>query len=304
MYSNIMVPLDGSQFSESALPAAVDLARRAGARLHIVQVVAWHDDIVQPPEPSVRNYVKSLAETAARENGIECIGTTLLDPATAVDYAEPPVAIIERLLEEYIGQHHIDLTVLASHGRGGFKRAWLGSVADRLLRSVHSSFLILKPKPRAFRPRSPFLPRQILVAVDIDGRAEEVIASVLDLGELYNAEFTLMHVSPPALLPATVGVFQIMQSTSELRAPTELRMQVLASMISDRGWTVRVEHTESPFVATDILGYARSHNFDMIAVATRGADPFRRAMLGSVADKIVRGTPLPVLACHFEEAGQ
>ena len=128
----ILVPLDGSTFSEHALPIAAQLARRSGAPLHLVRVHEVATALAPPdgvPAYDLRwdaalrlqdeEYLRAVAARCAEQEGITA-RTALLDG---------PVAAA---LAAFVAALDIGQIVMTTHGRGGISRAWVGSVADAL----------------------------------------------------------------------------------------------------------------------------------------------------------------------------
>jgi nucleotide-binding universal stress UspA family protein len=137
--SMILVPLDGSTLAEAALPPAVDLARRHGARMLLLRAVEAHTapmgDRVQAQVDAVReaeSYVARMGEHV-RQAGVPQVDTS-------VWYGAPTASIVEGA--RYRGA---DLIVMSSHGRTGLGRLVLGSVAEQVLRGTRVPILLIRP---------------------------------------------------------------------------------------------------------------------------------------------------------------
>ena len=118
----VLVPLDGSKFSESALPAAVTIARRWNARLEIVTVqedpsMLAHDLLQLPSHGWFERYIEEVSERIRGEAGFAV--------RTAVLKGSPAEATYN-----HAAQRGVDLVVMATHGRGPMSRFWLGSTAE------------------------------------------------------------------------------------------------------------------------------------------------------------------------------
>jgi nucleotide-binding universal stress UspA family protein len=140
MYKRILVPLDGSQLAEQALPHAAAQAERFGAEIRLLKVLG------PLPEPSMagRGAVK-MAEAVSAElaldylNGIAAaLGEQGL-PAQATTVEGKPYLEIVRFAEE----HEIDLIVMCTRGYSGLSRWLLGSVADRVVRGATVPILLV-----------------------------------------------------------------------------------------------------------------------------------------------------------------
>ncbi len=296
MYTSILVPLDGSHTAGAALATAADIARRSGARLHLARVVSWLNELTDmSTASSPRRYVTRVAEQTAKRFGIDVEVAMLSDAINGVAYGDPPRRAIAEVLDHHAAGIGADLTVMTTHGRGGFKRLWIGSVADSMLRMSNGSVLMLKSR-RPVRSRIVLNPKRILVPVSATHNDEELVARAVELGELYEAEFTLLHVAPPILSFATMdGVESLLESGAE---SARTFMEHMSNTLEETGHRVRTALVTMPFIASEIIAYADDHQFDLIAVSTRGPNWYERAILGSVSDKVLRGSTLPVLSCN------
>ncbi|EMA68259.1 UspA domain protein [Halorubrum aidingense JCM 13560] len=131
MYSEILVPTDGSPASAAAIDHAIDLARQYDARLHALYVVdgaaystleAGAEIVVEALESEGEEATAHIAETAA-DAGVEC--TTTVTTGTAY-----------RAISDYVEEHAIDMIVMGTHGRKGLDRYLLGSVTERVVRTA------------------------------------------------------------------------------------------------------------------------------------------------------------------------
>lgn len=159
MYDKIMVPLDGSELSEIAVPHAAALSRMSGAEIVLVQVVDAVSHIIAQATPATIEPLPSGAVTTAiAEDAVEAQrrqAQANLDAVQARIEAEGAggaviTAIVEGspgpALEQALADQGCDIVVMATHGRSGFKRAILGSVADHLVRnSPGASVLLVDP---------------------------------------------------------------------------------------------------------------------------------------------------------------
>ncbi|KVN44465.1 universal stress protein UspA [Burkholderia territorii] len=145
MYSNILVALDGSDTSSRALDAALNLASETGARLTPVYVV---DFLV--PAYDTYGYDPSILVDAFREEGLR-VTEDAAKRMKARDVAGTPqisnVApagedVAQRIVG-LAGELDADLIVIGTHGRRGFRRVVLGSVAERVLRHARCPVLMI-----------------------------------------------------------------------------------------------------------------------------------------------------------------
>lgn len=300
----IMVPLDGSEFSQAALPAAVEVARRAGAGLLLTYVHSGFpparpgeapESLVEADRELVRHEKELLEEVAAevRESDVEV--ETL--------YEEGPVA--ETLSER--AEERADLVLMATHGRGTFSRFWLGSVADELSRRCSVPMLYVRPGREGEEVVPVELsPERILVALDGSDLAEQALGPATAVGDLFDARYTVLRVIQPAVRPS-LGYEELpVQVDAEVLAEQETAasgyVEEVAQGLRDTGHEAegRVVHATS--AAEEIVVQAREEEAGLVAMATHGLGGLKRLLLGSVADKVLRASDRPVLLYRPRES--
>ncbi|MEO5816836.1 MAG: universal stress protein [Gemmatimonadaceae bacterium] len=302
MFTRLLVPLDRSTLGEQALSRAAELARGCNAAVDIVLV--HHSD--QYPDyggsrglqerqlETEEQYVSHSAGEVARSAGV---------PTThAVLRGDVVSAIVARA-----GEIGADLIVMTSHGRTGLSRAWLGSVADGVIRRSSIPVLMLRPASELATPLggpAPF--RKILVPVDGSRDAMSVLAAAASLARLHGARLVLLRIILPvpfvaadpilgSVYPATI---QDTVATAEVVDDAKRQLDDAArSIVARDGIDVEVNVLVADGVAQALLDFASASSADLIAMSThsRGAS---RLLIGSLADKIIRGSRLPVLLYH------
>ncbi|HET7470335.1 MAG TPA: universal stress protein [Gemmatimonadales bacterium] len=295
---HLLVPLDGSGFGESALWLAGAIAARTGRDLELVTVntPAAHPDI--PPAlaaeidatcgTQARAYLESQAEEVRRRFRV-AVRTAVLD-------GEVPSA-----LATHVRFSPPELIVMSTHGRSGPSRFFLGSVADRLLRELHCPFILVRPATGFTRGELPDAAR-VLVPLDGSPLAESVIDQVASLCRSDSAELYLLRIVAPAEVVPIGAPMPLPSSQPNLMeariAAAKAYLERTASLLRGAGWRVKHEVVVGWSPAAEVLRVAEEHRCDLIAVATRGREGVQRMLLGSVADKVIRGATTPVLAVN------
>ncbi|OTG76846.1 universal stress protein [Acinetobacter terrae] len=143
-YHNILVPVDGSETAYAAVAKAVELAKAFGSKVTVVQVLSLDpyiaaeyisanqtNDLIERARAAI---IESLDAAKAKfhEKGIE-VKTKLLEGQ-----------VIHREIIRAAEENHADLIIIGSHGRTGFKKLFLGSVAQSLLGESHIPVLIVR----------------------------------------------------------------------------------------------------------------------------------------------------------------
>jgi nucleotide-binding universal stress UspA family protein len=287
MPARIIVPLDGSTFAEDALATALSLVGDSGT-LDLVSVNA------SAPPLAVANYDDLARDWAMRYlDGL----TEKLPPG--VD-AECHV-LVGRPADElrtFIESSEADLVVMASHGRGPVTRAWLGSVADSLVRESKLPLMLVHPQhPDEPSYQASVALRRVLVPLDGSELAESAVDSAIGtFGP--DTEMTLIRVvqnpfhTASSYLPDTIR-----ENEAADRAAAQAETELAATWGRFDGTTASIQRDviRSDHVGKAIVEYSETHDFDAIAIATHGRGGVRRLALGSVADKVVRSARRPVL---------
>ncbi len=150
MFHTILTPLDGSTFSEHALPLALSIARRSGAAVRLLNV--------QPTPATVYSETPlfiddSYLESYVREHQ-RAVGLAYLDGVAKRLKGQPAVGVTRLVAEGEVRDAirtqaecvHADLVVMTTHGRGPLGRFWLGSAADELVRTLPMPVLLVRPR--------------------------------------------------------------------------------------------------------------------------------------------------------------
>jgi len=158
MFKKILVPLDGSRFSSHALRYAIDIIKHYKARLILVRAIEPAVPIstaassIGIESPSSVRAAMEAAETQDRLNNrragqymrkkLHEVTSQGIDANCHVVTGDP---------YESIKKEKVDLVVMTTHGKSGFKRAILGSVADKVVRDSRVPVLVIRPKSRKRR---------------------------------------------------------------------------------------------------------------------------------------------------------
>jgi nucleotide-binding universal stress UspA family protein len=273
MFQQIMVPLDGSELAERALPCAARLGVATGATLHLVHVVELmppptgpfalaympsgiHGDLVAQETQQATEYLAKMRERVAA-NGVPVRTEQMLGIAAAA-------------LLDYERDAGIDLVVMCSHGRTGLARFALGSVAERLLRHGTAPVLLVRPFGDAVTLE------QAVVPLDGSERAEEALRVVDHLAHRVLHEVTLLRVIDAA----------------EEGPEAERYLEAVAARLTQKhlACSRRVTQGDPAEAILDVAGTDK-----LVVMATRGRSALTRWALGSVADRVAHGGAAAVL---------
>jgi nucleotide-binding universal stress UspA family protein len=302
MYRTILVPLDGSTFSERALPIAVALQRLLGARLVLVR--AANASVIPGTDPT-HAQCQAIDEATAYMQGVaDLLEQQGVRTEVAVPYGEAAEAI---RLEIKLWQ--ADLVVMCTHGRSGLGRWIYGSVAENLLAHSSTPILLVRPTGAPVRLTDGPEPPRLIVPLDGSPFAEAALPYALDLACALGAGLELLQVVTPAaqIFPEQVMVSQVAvedagRLVEEDCARASAYLAEVAAQLQIDGpdihTSVQVGHP-----ADVILHEAQATDARLLVLATHGRTGLRRLLMGSVAHEIVHRTLLPVLLVHPDNTG-
>ena len=299
MFTKILVPLDRSPLAEQAIGRAAALARAYDASI----------DFILVHEPFSMNFlVNPASETdtlAGEQRYIErmaaevCAGSSLTVTA-GVHRGSVSDVICDRAREVAA-----DLIVMTSHGRTGLGRMWLGSVADAVVRNSPVPVLVLKPIVDANDRRDAHhLFRHVLIPLDGSALAADIFPTATAIAEAGGAKITLLRVITPvpsitaveAPIPlAYMPIIPDEVATRHVASEAAAELDEIARRLTEQGHSVvKGEVVVDERTAQAIIDYARASDVDLVAMCTHGRGA-SRLLVGSVADKVLRGSGLPTL---------
>ena len=303
MYKRIMVPTDCSGFDREAIRVALRVAGRSDAKLRLVRVLttgaffgAGDTRANNHSVPTVKKE-RDNALTELYALAAECRRASDVDVTVALESG--PVA---DALEGYAKRNNIDLIVISSHGRGGFSRLSLGSVADALIRRTTIPVLIVKPPASYLNPQVRSAFRRIVVPLDGSDLAEQILEPVMTLAVLEDSELSLLSVVKRAEAN-TEGTTAKAPWWEKDVADAKAYLAKIAQGGRRRQLKVLSDVVVGEDIAQEIATYVSKEGADLIAIATHGRGGLSRMLHGSVADALTRATRSCVLVFHPTAVG-
>jgi nucleotide-binding universal stress UspA family protein len=263
MYDRILVPVDGSKFSEEMLPHAAGIAAKRGVPLVILRVV--------DKESAKANAERELQPLAAARGAEALCVVARGDVADAI--AEEARRVPRTLL------------AMTSHGRSGLLEAMLGSVALRIVRGGDPA-LVYRPSGSG-HDRQPMEVRQVIMPLDGTRESEAIIPQAAGFAKWLDAELMVIGVvHPAAAAEAGVAPGDVMES-SYVRSRAE-------SCQAEHGVRVSWDVLHGDPVES-ITEFTRGRKDVVLAMATHGRQPIEATFLGSVTAGCLRKAGVPVL---------
>ena len=261
MENKILLTLDGSSFAERALELAGQFALQRSAELTLLQVVS-HSEMKDQAE----EYLAAKADVL-KGKGVSCV--------TEVLEGDPVDEVVEKS-----GKYQ--LLIMTSHGRSDFDRLVLGSVTEKVVRKAECPVFVLRDKQVQLRDL-----KRILVPLDGFDLSESALPEATLVGTATGGTLVLCRVNEAAGFE--VGLLS-----------KETEGKVLESYLKEKSELVSGElPVETVFefgsAARSLLRVIDHKNIDLVVMTSHGRGGFNRWVCGSVAENVLRSSPVPVL---------
>ena len=296
MFRKILVPLDGSALSERAITIAAAVARNSAATIHLLQAViapVYPLPIYMRGDQAVyehraiaaaANYLRGIRQQL-HDSGVKdvTISTPAADATTAISAAA----------------HDCDLIVMSTHGRTGLRRTILGSVADAVVRGSHLPVLLVTDHqqiPQTLDQAINF--NRILVPLDGSALAAQALPLAASLAQIAHMDMLLLYVMPEGVEASAITATPHPQAPYHTLMPHDLNRTALSRLPSTVNYDI-IEASGAPGQA--IVSAARKQNCGLIVMSTHGRSGLSRMQLGSVAEDVLKDSPVPVLLLHGRE---
>jgi len=289
MTRTILIALDGSKLAEQVIPVVSAVAASTGSEVVLVSAVVPHDGWTEGPV--AQGWEQE--EQGAAASYLRLVRRQLQKPGLKVRAVRVesghPHAVISAIADEEAA----DLIAMTTHGRSGFVRWVVGSVADKVLRTSRRPLLLVHMQKEGEIPEVRL--NRILVPLDGSPLAESVLPFVEDLAVSLHASILLQSVIVPT---ATLYAGTLLPSMAPILTEIEEAMREylggVAKRLEHEG--IRVETSVAiGYAAETILDAAKQGSVDLIALSTHGRSGPERSILGSVADAVVRHADRPCL---------
>ena len=296
--ARILCPIDTTEFSEHALRHAAAIARWYGAELRalFVHVMAPAIDVLPPlagPPPMLTLTPERRREILDHLQRF-CAGAT---GGYAVDLRVEDAPNVAREILAQAGVWPADLVVLGSHGRSGFQKFLLGSVADKVLRLAPCPVLVVPRRvDRAPTPGDPTFDR-ILCSIDFSASSLRALEYAMTMAEEADAELTVMNAieMPPELRETPLSAdFSVEAVRAHAEAAQQRRLLELIPESVRTFCKIETAVVEGR-ASREILRLAAAKQADLIVMGVQGRGALDLAIFGSNAQQVTKESSCPVL---------
>lgn len=277
----ILVATDFSERSDRALRRATLLSRQFEAKLHVVHVV--DDDqpkrVVDAEHDQASKLLRQLVETLRDVDGVDCdMRVTLASP----------FAGIVRAAEE-LGP---DLLVIGPHRRQVLRDVFIGTTAERTIRSVGCPVLMVNATPAGRY-------RHVLQTTDLSDGSRDALRRLPDLKIAKNVKTSLLYVfDSPALRLTFSGSIPKEEQAHYLDDEKRDASRNLAKFVVASGLEEcrQITRHEASTAHHEILKSAAEEKADLIVLSTHGRSGVAKLLIGSVTEQVLKNSTVDVLA--------
>ncbi|WP_436927235.1 universal stress protein [Halosimplex amylolyticum] len=289
MYESILVPTDGSVHAERAALHAVALADAFDATVRVLGVA----DVERAAGPFDAGGVdEKFVERIVAESRTAVDETVALAEDVSVETdvvrGDPAEAILD-----YADDHAVDAVAMGTRGRRGLARLVAGSVTQHVLR--HASVPVLTARNTDAAPVTDY--DDVLVPTDGSTAAEAVVDDAVAIADAFEATVHAFHVVDISAAAAGSGIEPPTAQIDRMTEAGEEATEAIAERARDAG-VEAVTTVEHGFPSAELLDYVDEASIDIVAMGTHGRTGLDRVLLGSTTERLVRRSPVPVLAAR------
>jgi len=290
----ILCTTDFSDYSNQTVSYGAAIAKEFGAQLFVCHVIDLQFAAIYGTVHFLPPDLQTQSIAAAHER-IEALMETQSVPWEAVVATGPPADEIARVVTD----RSVDLAISATHGRSGLRRFVLGSVTERLMRSLECPLLVVRDTPPEMMPdpAQGLRFKKIVVGCDFSPASNSALEYGLSLAQEFEAQLHLVHIIEPQIYSdfLVTSLTEIMGDVEDIKERLDRRLAdlVTAEVMNWCGAKTAVIEGR-PFEA--ITDYVVEKEIDLVVLGVRGHGVVETLFLGSTTDRVIRKAQCPVLS--------
>ncbi len=294
MHTKILVPLDGSTIAEGVLPYARAFATTLGIPVHLLQVM--DPDTLIPSVAAQQGRAHNILTVDREHNGdyLKEIAASFPNPAvvsSSVRVGKPAEVIIEVAATD-----RDTLIAMATHGRSGVQRWFLGSVAEKVLHGAENDVLLIRAIRQIDRKTAVQLKR-LVVPLDGSELAEKALPCGVELAKKMNLELILLRVylMPGVAYPTGSYAPDWKLLDQEMRQKASEYLEGKVRHSQNEGLERASFRVLEGSAAEKIIEVGRENSKSLLVMSTHGASGIGRWVLGSVTERVIRYSDTAVI---------
>ena len=267
----ILVPTDFSKHAEYALRVAAQIAKKNNSEiclLHMLELPHQASDAVSAGSaiPQIM-FFKDLAI-----NKLE----TLMESDFLEGITVSEIIQFEKAFDgimEISKKNNVDLIVMGSHGASGYEEMFIGSNAEKVVRTSEVPVLVIKNETKEFKAD------KLVFASDFSDEIKKPFAKLVEFATIFNSHLDLVMINTPNSFKSTAVAEKIMSDFLEDSNFKNYSTHIYNDVNVEKG----------------ILNYASSVDADLIGMCTHGRTGFSHFFNGSISEDLVNHTVRPVI---------
>jgi len=315
----IMCAVDFSSFTETILSYSIKLCNEFHAKLFLINVVVDIKTLFKYSENVFDTEIAQMNQLQNAQKFLEDLAKDLtIDHTLLIRQGDPADEIRRVALEE-----KVDMVITATHGNSGIQRLLIGSVTEKLVKTLHCPLLVLHTQEGDSLPlpTSEIKLHKILVGCDFSPDSKLAFDYGVSMAQKLQAELHLAHVIKPTehidlkasdyitvnprdyISWHSPNYFEIQMKISEenRERANELRRRLekqLYFMLPEecRSWCNPKTMLLDGEPYKELVDYAKKQEIDMIVLGIHGHTLWEKLMIGSTTDRVIRHSHCPVLA--------
>jgi nucleotide-binding universal stress UspA family protein len=304
MFSHLLVPLDGSPTAARAIPYVTALARAFGSHVDLLSVIEPTPDWPGSPRAATDEAGERARALAAAYLGdvADRLHGEGFVVSTDVRHGNAAATILTA------AERDCSLIVMATHGRSGFDRLRLGSVAQHVLRHAPIPALVVRADGRVPSEGEAAI-TEITVTLDGSVVAEQALPAATALADALHVPLTLLEVMPNYYYSSYAWPGMSYASTPEQDRDEE---QALAAYLTETADGLRASgrdirtlwrHSMTNRADPVILSYLSDRPTGLVVMASHGRGGIKRWVLGSTTEAVAAQPPCAVLVVRADTTG-
>jgi len=297
MFDRILLPLDGSELAETAIPYVRVLATQLKAEVFIIHACPLEHRAYHHMHQIYMDKMSDNFKQTLRENEQ---ANEQLNIHTEIIPGDPTDVILD-----YVQKKAISMVAMTSHGTSGFREWAMGSVADKVVRGVRVPTLLIHTKLSRNTTENDKSFKKILLPLDMSDASKTAVPYTVQLAKKLDAKITLFSMVQTifskqidstglGFTTTNLGVnWKLIDDTAKNNA--EKYLEDIEGEIQKAGANVTHQSKIGNDAAYEILEMEKETQYDLIVMATRGRSNIARWALGSVTEKVLRGGDRPIL---------
>jgi len=294
MFHHLLVPLDGSRLSESSLPTAARLARKAGAVLTLMHVVERH----APAAVHSERHLVNAGEASAYLSEVVRM-PVLAGLRVETHVHEAGVRDVAKSINDHTAELTPDLVVMSIHGTGGARRLLFGTIAQQVIGLGATPVLLVRPS----REGAEQMKEWTLIVAPLDGKPvhEKSLPLAAEIAAAFSCRLHLLMVIPnPRELTGSEKAASVLMPAAT-RIKLEMDRAGAGEYLSARATELNASGVKTACEAARgdparaIVRTARRLSADMVVMGTHGRAGTEAFWEGSVAARVIARSRVPLL---------